>query len=927
MKKALLVFLLICLLTSHHACTPILTAPEDAFREHLLNHGSVQSEVENYHKDQTIENLSITVHPILFDIDFDGLPELLIPLNDTIVAYRYNSTAAALSEIWKTKIGVSRNLTYKPKLKNWVESDRIILSPVCADFDGDGEIEVAVVCSRNVAFLRGIDGSIKRIIPIGIEALNVTVADIDLDGAIDVVIKTKKSAEPIAFVNMLRNPPELGKMYEAGIPGYTTQIVPVAESLGSQNIISMLVYVLTDRLVTAYKKGGILYKTQLTFAGEKILLQPLYGNFTGRSKSVSELLLFFSNRISLVVLPNRTIPLNITTTDILPVIKSVVNVSSISFSQLVSLPLVADFDNDSKEDLLLWFNASVGSDVGLRTDAIVLVRNITYGTAANISMLAKNLTLAKNVLVKKILAANVNNRSCAIALLSNGTLLLIGTNTTDMETTIFVQKITDISNTTSYLLLGDIDGDGNSELIYASNVTLEVLNLSHILNSNVTGLWAYIYGSVCNLNKMISKFDSDVDGLPDESDPAPYDSDLDNDMDCDYTELVLGLNVTDSDTDDDLMGDGFELIYGFDPKRNDSNMNNELDGLEDPDSDGLRNYEEWTYKTNPSKNDTDGDKIIDFDEVNGTLGFQTSPISYDTDNDGLPDKWEIDNGFNPLDPSDALLDDDDDGLTLFGEYIYKTNYTNKDTDRDLMYDGYEVYYGLNPLDSSDASADDDNDGLINIREFALGTDPTKNDTDSDKMPDGWEWRYGLNPLDPSDNSTDLDDDGLINVFEYGNKTNPRKPDTDDDGMPDLWEIIHKLDPNDPADAYRDNDFDYLINKLEYVYSTNPLDPDSDNDGLPDGLEILIGTNPLDPDSDCDGLPDGLELALGTDPLKSDTDGDGLSDKEEVELGTDPLSPERSFAIPYSVIAAVFIVIMLISLIFFKQPKVTVRLES
>ncbi|NIS82039.1 MAG: PKD domain-containing protein, partial [Anaerolineales bacterium] len=48
--------------------------------------------------------------------------------------------------------------------------------------------------------------------------------------------------------------------------------------------------------------------------------------------------------------------------------------------------------------------------------------------------------------------------------------------------------------------------------------------------------------------------------------------------------------------------------------------------------------------------DTDGDLIADH-------------IDTDDDNDGMPDDWEIFNGLNPLDPSDAALDLDGDSLS------------------------------------------------------------------------------------------------------------------------------------------------------------------------------------------------------------------------------------------------------------------------
>jgi PKD repeat protein len=58
--------------------------------------------------------------------------------------------------------------------------------------------------------------------------------------------------------------------------------------------------------------------------------------------------------------------------------------------------------------------------------------------------------------------------------------------------------------------------------------------------------------------------------------------------------------------------------------------------------------------------DTDADLLADF-------------LDADDDGDGIPDEWEILYGLNPLDPSDATLDNDGDGLNNIGEYQRKRN--------------------------------------------------------------------------------------------------------------------------------------------------------------------------------------------------------------------------------------------------------------
>jgi len=117
----------------------------------------------------------------------------------------------------------------------------------------------------------------------------------------------------------------------------------------------------------------------------------------------------------------------------------------------------------------------------------------------------------------------------------------------------------------------------------------------------------------------------------------------------------------------------------------------------------------------------------------------------DSDNDGMPDEWEQDNGFNSTDPADAGEDPDGDELINVEEFRAGTDPLLEDSDSDGMHDGWEERYGLNPLDPSDASIDSDSDGLPNLREFQIDSDP-------------------LDPNDPPvtpDDDDDVDDDSSV----------------------------------------------------------------------------------------------------------------------------------------------------------------------
>jgi hypothetical protein len=210
----------------------------------------------------------------------------------------------------------------------------------------------------------------------------------------------------------------------------------------------------------------------------------------------------------------------------------------------------------------------------------------------------------------------------------------------------------------------------------------------------------------------------------------------------------------------------------------------------------------------------------------------------DHDGDGLSDRWEMDNGYDP-----AVVDTDGDGTV-------------------------------------DGEEDPDGDGLDNLKENKEGTDPNDGDSDDDSLPDGWEKNNGLDPVkkDSDDDGTldpneDLDGDGLSNLEEYNAGADPNDEDSDDDGLTDFEEVqIHATDPCD-----EDSDDDGLTDSQEVqAHATDPNDVDTDDDGLTDHWEIDNGYDPLSTDTDDDGTDDGEE----------DPDGDGLSNLEEYDVGSD-----------------------------------------
>ena len=115
-------------------------------------------------------------------------------------------------------------------------------------------------------------------------------------------------------------------------------------------------------------------------------------------------------------------------------------------------------------------------------------------------------------------------------------------------------------------------------------------------------------------------------------------------------------------------------------------------------------------------------------------------IPEDSDGDGLPDNYELVNGLNPNDPSDADADLDGDGLSNFEEFELGSNPRVEDTDGDGLLDGDELDLG-----TSLTTADSDGDGLNDGEEATLGTDPLLVDSDGDSIQDNLEIVLGTNP--------------------------------------------------------------------------------------------------------------------------------------------------------------------------------------
>jgi hypothetical protein len=318
-------------------------------------------------------------------------------------------------------------------------------------------------------------------------------------------------------------------------------------------------------------------------------------------------------------------------------------------------------------------------------------------------------------------------------------------------------------------------------------------------------------------------------------------------------------------------------------------------GLGDADRDTLADVDELcVLRTNPLRDDTDGDGLLDQIEVTGVyfnIVGTPDPNDPDSDDDGLCD------GNNTVDGVCVAGEDVNENGTDSDADLLPEGETSPlvaDTDGDRVNDGDERLAATDPFD-----IDTDDDGLTDGRERTLGTDPLLADTDEDGVSDGVEVlsTAGRAPSDPRDD--DSDDDGLDDGDDRSAGGSPVNPDSDGDGLGDAQEFALGTGLQD-----RDSDDDGLDDALEVTIGTNPLNPDSDGDFLRDGDERRLATDPADADSDDDGIVDGddaepgvadtdrdglsngIEAVLGTDVDNADTDDDGLRDDDEADRDSD-----------------------------------------
>ena len=430
----------------------------------------------------------------------------------------------------------------------------------------------------------------------------------------------------------------------------------------------------------------------------------------------------------------------------------------------------------------------------------------------------------------------------------------------------------------------DADGDGLSNLCeYNWQITLDQIRLE---GDPLRGESAEAAANWTAVDP--NEIDSDGDGLPDGWE-ARYS--------CQWIPSNAGINpMNSSDAFNNPDGDGYDVnrdgIIGPDEALNNWMEYHIIDRimLANESTDGRLHPNGFeTALFNPSwasgpttsfgqQSSDDVRSLVPVADDRGSL----DPLLADTDNDGMPDGWEVwfsrwdsfseEWTLNPANEGDPAGDPDGDGMTNWEEYASIKNDNNEVS---TIVSSPQFYLLVTPAITtpqawSSAGGNLSFGSFMSSEQYNLTgptTDPNNPDTDGDGLLDGIElmftaWNetneeWTLNPLVPGDGGYDGDQDAVTDLEElnltYANPVNGGLAPPD---APKMWEEAALVDPNEATSRiYR-----ILFSKEGRASIAISQYEDWTTSGFaPPLLATLLGiTDPNNPDTDLDGMLDGYE---------------------------------------------------------------------
>lgn len=312
--------------------------------------------------------------------------------------------------------------------------------------------------------------------------------------------------------------------------------------------------------------------------------------------------------------------------------------------------------------------------------------------------------------------------------------------------------------------------------------------------------------------------------------------------------------------------------------------------------------------------DLDNDGVLDIEEY--FLG--TDPLHWDTDRDGMPDGWEVQQGFNPLSPLNGdgtgpNDNPDEDFMAGSGTYVHALSFLvdgfvpGRAATTGSPYSNLQEFlfarYGMicmtdetwtHPKNGWQAK------GIYPSDWSKTTTSPVNNDTNGNGIPDGWEAYVGMDAISgvvqpmllglPMDDN-DFDVDGLTTVQEFSCVSVSEKwPETrtfyigpDAVNGTESQDVVGEDGSTNTVTTTTGSGTLVTINGFKNPFPewtnktlpTNPWSGDTDADGVADADEWTDAN---------DANKDGIELA-NLCPTCADTDRDWLPDVWEYKWGT------------------------------------------